>query len=1181
MIRLKKQYLLSLTLVSFIFWNSAFAAYDEFIWYADKLAWEWVVNMQWSSAWYRVLDNLSRWEAAAMIVRHTDWEDLTSLWNVFSDMDKNNTFTKYVEKLATDGKISKSRANFYPNANITRAEFLKIAINGLYWTDWSVNTSTTVFKDVTDSEQIKYINKALDEWLISSNNYFRPNDSITRWEAFKIISKSIDAIAATNDLWDIFNTDTWSTSNTGSNTSTWTTTVTPTWSLSDLNVALATDNPAWIAVPASAQWVVLWKFTLTSTKDTTVDRLKFVKMWLSSNQALAGVTIYVNWTRITSVRTLNNDNTIDFNLYPTIVVKSGTPIDVSLVGNINTVANSSSAEISFTLNEIGQWTNTKTVSLTTNKFNVVWIEAGSITISNNGTLAPVKVGETAKDLYKFKIYNPSSTESVVLKSVMFKQIGSIQTETELENIWLYTDAWVLVSKVAKANSDYIKFDFWTGMTLSTLKTLRFSIKWDITGWAGRTIQFELNNIMDLYAVNQNMWYGVKTSATVIWDSLTVWVGAVVLGSVDTGNSYITKNKKDVALAKFKLTANSWKNLQIDRFYIYAENTWTGVPMTTFLENVRLFDETSGYGYDLDYQSGGTASGYYLSNSVDYLIPNKTSHTFLIKANVKNLTGTDLTNFTKSVFYFKINTSGTNAMRISSYDDNSVVTDITPSVLTFNTLNGSATAVSLYTLPLSSSKNAVIGSKDVDALEFEIKNSDVNDIRLNSLEISWTPGSGWLNGSLISEVKLYKDSVSDSNLLVSVSWNQATNNKLSFDGLWISVLKNSTQKFIITTTIVDDISNVGKQVRIGLTAADITDSEWDDSFIEGTTSALTIATYTSDRTLVLTNGWAINTIVNNSYVDTNKDKTFLANTTSPYVATYEVISQWERMKLKDIDIVATEDVAGDFKKSISAVILYNKDKTEIARQSVTNNTVSFTNINYIVAEGSENIYVKLISRKIWKDEAGAKTWNMRIAFAVKKVEWADSFKQLTAPAQSLASNSFTVYPVRLSNVELVNSYNGYSINSKLLNGDNNAAIIKLTGENWNNTNTSNWATLKLLLSQIKMKMSKYTGTTVNSVTIEKINGSDTPITWSVAGWYITFNTSTFTSDQKIETNSMSYYLVKVNVTKDNVQTTDDYVRFDFDWFNTWEVSYKSDEVGDTDITKLGLDIVKLDWTQINE
>jgi alcohol dehydrogenase YqhD (iron-dependent ADH family) len=79
-----------------------------------------------------------------------------------------------------------------------------------------------------------------------------------------------------------------------------------------------------------------------------------------------------------------------------------------------------------------------------------------------------------------------------------------------------------------------------------------------------------------------------------------------------------------------------------------------------------------------------------------------------------------------------------------------------------------------------------------------------------------------------------------------------------------------------------------------------------------------------------------------------------------------------MKIRDLDIVVSEDVVGDFKKAISEVILYKNDKTEIARQSVTSTTVSFTNLNTIVAEGSEYMYVKLVSRKIGKDEAGKKS-----------------------------------------------------------------------------------------------------------------------------------------------------------------------------------------------------------------
>jgi hypothetical protein len=50
-------------------------------------------------------------------------------------------------------------------------------------------------------------------------------------------------------------------------------------------------------------------------------------------------------------------------------------------------------------------------------------------------------------------------------------------------------------------------------------------------------------------------------------------------------------------------------------------------------------------------------------------------------------------------------------------------------------------------------------------------------------------------------------------------------------------------------------------------------------------------------------------------------------------------------------------------------LYANDKTtELARKSVSSNTVTFDNIDFVVEEGNENVYVKVVTSKMGKDQA---------------------------------------------------------------------------------------------------------------------------------------------------------------------------------------------------------------------
>lgn len=77
---------------------------------------------------------------------------------------------------------------YNPDNNLTRAEFLKIIMNAA---GWKIGTGTTaVFSDVpSDMWYAPYVSLALSKGMISPNTQFRPNDTISRAEAAKIIVK--------------------------------------------------------------------------------------------------------------------------------------------------------------------------------------------------------------------------------------------------------------------------------------------------------------------------------------------------------------------------------------------------------------------------------------------------------------------------------------------------------------------------------------------------------------------------------------------------------------------------------------------------------------------------------------------------------------------------------------------------------------------------------------------------------------------------------------------------------------------------------------------------------------------------------------------------------------------------------------------------------------------------------
>lgn len=103
----------------------------------------------------------------------------------FTDISDNWAST-YIIRLVARGVINNVE-KYYPDNNLTRAEFLKIAMNAAGWKTSA--TGTTTFRDVaTNAWYAPYVSLALSKNIITNKNMdFRPNDPVSRAEAAKIM----------------------------------------------------------------------------------------------------------------------------------------------------------------------------------------------------------------------------------------------------------------------------------------------------------------------------------------------------------------------------------------------------------------------------------------------------------------------------------------------------------------------------------------------------------------------------------------------------------------------------------------------------------------------------------------------------------------------------------------------------------------------------------------------------------------------------------------------------------------------------------------------------------------------------------------------------------------------------------------------------------------------------------
>lgn len=131
----------------------------------------------------------------------------------FSDVPTNHPYITAINFLKSKGIVSGNNGQFLPDATITRAELLKMVFGAAGTT--LVTNAPNYFSDIDPASwQAPYANTAKVQKIIGgySDGTFKPNNPITRAEAFKIIintlyPEALDMVSF--PVFDDVSTDTW------------------------------------------------------------------------------------------------------------------------------------------------------------------------------------------------------------------------------------------------------------------------------------------------------------------------------------------------------------------------------------------------------------------------------------------------------------------------------------------------------------------------------------------------------------------------------------------------------------------------------------------------------------------------------------------------------------------------------------------------------------------------------------------------------------------------------------------------------------------------------------------------------------------------------------------------------------------------------------------------------------
>jgi hypothetical protein len=416
----------------------------------------------------------------------------------------------------------------------------------------------------------------------------------------------------------------------------------------DLTVSLSSSTPDAATIPGNVSGLAVGAFDFTTGDSAvTLSAVGVKRNGLSDSDTLSGLALFGPEGRLSKSKD-ENSTTAEVSLTITggHTLAANTTTTLTVVADVNAVAGTSGDEFAVSVVEVNATSDDVTlVNATGNMMKVGGVDASTLTVDTDGTFSNPEVGGEQVDLFKFKV-SGNADQGITLNSLTFKEAGTADEEEDLANFKLHYDG-AVVAEVAAMTSKYLTFDL-GGMTIDDSKNYRFSVTADVVAGPGKTVAFFVERTLDVSATDNT--YGAGSAVTIAnvdasgnLGTLTLQAGSLVLEKVERATSKIKEDKKDIELARFVVTSNSGKSMELQKFGVNVQTTDAGgtcniagsvgdVEAHDIFENAELYDETNGVTYDLSIDD---ESDFMYENDLNIALPESGSTTFVVRADTKD------------------------------------------------------------------------------------------------------------------------------------------------------------------------------------------------------------------------------------------------------------------------------------------------------------------------------------------------------------------------------------------------------------------------------------------------------------------------------------------------------------------------------------------------------------------
>jgi hypothetical protein len=1029
--------------------------------------------------------NITREQAAKFMASYT----VTNLCDVeaeeneacsFSDINSGDySLRDYVLLACELGLVRGTGGKFLPTNNLTRAEAFTIlsrAMSANAGEDAPAEDGTPWYAGHFQAMQTAGITKETD---VSAQER-----SITRYELLLVLyrARMSDAECADTDisdlLEDLFGDDTTTDEDEEE---------VATESNGTARAVLSPATPNGATVPGGVSLpVASFDFTAT-TEDVVLDTVTLKRTGLGSNAAISRLSLFVDGQVVTKARNFNSDFEAVFASFTSpVVVKAGQTVRVDVYGKVGcaeatpgcttpVVANQEFAIqlVDFDTNGMEDKAN---LVVTANTFRVGGVNGAEVAVLQDGSVADVSLGEKGAEIAKIQLDNDSD-EDVEITQITIKDDN--RKADNFANFTLSHKGSTIATVASSSDRRTVTFTLSSPLKITKNQSEDLRVFADVMQGAGDTSNFIIDQ--ETYLQGKGMQYGYGLAVDVsdfdpvpTASEFTITAGDVTLAENQLPSRKIRQNQADVVLADFDVIVTAGKDLTLEdiRFDLATTVPFNGVVgFDDLFEDVQLEVWVNGARktFDLNASYPGQQSATYSDTQMAIAIPaNADVQVRLVADTLTTLDG-DLID---ARFEVTLNTA--NGFEMIENGEDEVVEDITPSVLTFNSIDVVDSSFAVTRLNRGN-VSVVRGSKDIDAIAFQVKADDVSDIFIQDITIE---GVENFAQSHVSQVKLWNWVDGAWTLVATEGGTKIAGGDLVFDKFnEIKVMKSETMQFLVTVDIVNDINNVGDVIEVRIPAGGVTADDDNNRSLTSQPGGNTAV----GRTISITNAGVLGNTVDNNNTNTSRAQNVLAGTTSPYIATFRLVATNEPVLIEDF-VLNVNGANGNFASAVTEVILYNADGTEVARESVVADTiVEFDNANLLVAQGTNTYYVKVVTNGIGYNFDGEETDDVTLSFEATEARGNQSGQDVALPGATADSLAFRVIPVHISNVALTNDGAG----SSLVEGDNIIGNIELTANTWTNTDTTDGSDLDILLDTLGFNLA-LGGVTLNGGTVERLD-----------------------------------------------------------------------------------------------